>query len=150
MNKLSSIYTPIAKSLSSFSGLNLFDDLIHKFEIKNLFGGELPKKHILQSCSHKFMLRQTITDEKFFTQSELELIQSISSSKGNYSEIYYKSEFHKKVIRYHQNKHEYHLFTSERRDNLRLERFFKELPEELSFQEKFELYLDFADRGINQ
>lgn len=44
MNKLSIIYTPIAKSLSSFSGLNLFDDLIHKFEIKNLFGGELPKK----------------------------------------------------------------------------------------------------------
>jgi len=45
MNKLSVIYTPIAKSLSSFSGLNLFDDLVHKFEIKNLFGGELPKKH---------------------------------------------------------------------------------------------------------
>jgi hypothetical protein len=106
-------------------------------------------KVILQNCSHKFMLRQTITDEKFFTQGELELIQSISSSKGNYSEIYYKSEFHKKVIRYYQNKHEYHLFTSERRDNLRLEMFFKEIPEELSFQEKFELYLDFADRGAN-
>jgi hypothetical protein len=44
MNKLSIIYTPIAKSISSFSGLNLFDDLIHKFEIKNLLGGELPKK----------------------------------------------------------------------------------------------------------
>jgi len=44
MNKLSIIYTPIAKSLSSFSGLNLFDDLIHKLEIKKLFGGELPKK----------------------------------------------------------------------------------------------------------
>lgn len=44
MNKLSINYSPFAKSLSSFSGLNLFDDLIHKFEIRNLFGGELPKK----------------------------------------------------------------------------------------------------------
>ena len=44
MNKLSIIYTPIAKSLSSFSGLNLFDDLIHKFDIKNLVGAHLPQK----------------------------------------------------------------------------------------------------------
>ena len=44
MNKLSINYTSFAKSLSSFSGLNLFDDLIHKFEIKNLLGHELPKK----------------------------------------------------------------------------------------------------------
>ena len=44
MNKLSINYTSFAKSLSSFSGLNLFDDLIHKFEIKNLLGHELPLK----------------------------------------------------------------------------------------------------------
>ena len=44
MNKLSIHYTSLAKSLSSFSGLNLFDDLIHKFEIKNLLGQELPIK----------------------------------------------------------------------------------------------------------
>lgn len=44
MNKISIKYTSIAKSLSSFSGLNLLDDLVHKFEIRNLLGGELPKK----------------------------------------------------------------------------------------------------------
>lgn len=101
-------------------------------------------KVILQNCSHKFMLRQTITDDKFFNASELELLQNISSAKGKYSEIYYKSEFHKKVVRYYQSKHEYHLFTSERRDNLKLEIFFKELPSDLDFTEKFNLYLDFA------
>ena len=44
MNKLSINYTPFAKSISSFSGLKIFDDLIHKFEIKSLFGIYLPKK----------------------------------------------------------------------------------------------------------
>jgi hypothetical protein len=44
MNKLSINYTSFAKSLSSFSGLNLFDDLIHKFEIKSLLVHELPLK----------------------------------------------------------------------------------------------------------
>ncbi len=44
MNKLSIHYSPLAKSLSSFSGLNLFDDLIHKFEVKKLLGNELPLK----------------------------------------------------------------------------------------------------------
>lgn len=44
MNKLSIHYSSLAKSLSSISGINLFDDLIHKFEIKNLVGSELPKK----------------------------------------------------------------------------------------------------------
>lgn len=44
MNKLSINYISIAKSLSSFSGLNLFDDLIHKFELKYLLGHELPLK----------------------------------------------------------------------------------------------------------
>jgi hypothetical protein len=44
MNKLSINFTPFAKSLSSFSGLKIFDDLIHKFEIKNLVGVHLPEK----------------------------------------------------------------------------------------------------------
>ncbi|NOT80845.1 MAG: hypothetical protein HOP07_17810 [Bacteriovoracaceae bacterium] len=44
MNKLSINYTPFAKSISSFSGLKIFDDLTHKFEIKSLFGIYLPKK----------------------------------------------------------------------------------------------------------
>ena len=44
MNKLSINLTPFAKSLSLFSGLKIFDDLIHKFEIRNLVGAHLPEK----------------------------------------------------------------------------------------------------------
>ena len=44
MNKLSINYTPFAKTLSSLSGLKIFDDLIQKFEIKNLVGIHLPQK----------------------------------------------------------------------------------------------------------
>jgi hypothetical protein len=44
MNKLSINFTPNAKSLSSISGIKLFDDLFHKFEIKQLVSPELPKK----------------------------------------------------------------------------------------------------------
>ena len=44
MNKLSINYTPNALTLSSFSGLKIFDDLVQKFEIKNLVGTDLPQK----------------------------------------------------------------------------------------------------------
>ena len=44
MNKLSINYTPFAKTISSFSGLKIFDDLAQKFEIKNLVGIHLPEK----------------------------------------------------------------------------------------------------------
>ncbi len=44
MNKLSINFTPFAKTLSSFSGLKIFDDLVQKFEIKNLVGIHLPQK----------------------------------------------------------------------------------------------------------
>mgnify|MGYP003606491204 FL=1 len=44
MNKLSINFTQNAKTLTSFSGLKIFDDLIHKMEIKNLVGMHLPIK----------------------------------------------------------------------------------------------------------
>ena len=44
MNKLSINFTPFAKSLSLFSGLKIFDDLILKDEIRNLVGVYLPEK----------------------------------------------------------------------------------------------------------
>lgn len=44
MNKLSINFIPNAKTISSFSGLKIFDDMISKFEIKNLVGIHLPKK----------------------------------------------------------------------------------------------------------
>ena len=44
MNKLSINYTPNALTLSSFSGLKIFDDLVQKFEIKHLVGIHLPQK----------------------------------------------------------------------------------------------------------
>lgn len=44
MNKLSINFTPNAKSLSSLSGLKIFNDMISKLEIKNLVGMHLPRK----------------------------------------------------------------------------------------------------------
>ena len=44
MNKLSINFTQNAKTLTSFSGLKIFDDLIHKLEIKNLVGMHFPVK----------------------------------------------------------------------------------------------------------
>lgn len=43
MNKLSFKITSNAKSLSSFSGIYLFSDLISKFELQHLFGAYFPK-----------------------------------------------------------------------------------------------------------
>lgn len=44
MRKLSLKITHSAKTLSSFSGIHLFDDLFHKFEIQSLIAPYLPKK----------------------------------------------------------------------------------------------------------
>ncbi|MCM2350856.1 MAG: hypothetical protein NDI69_12610 [Bacteriovoracaceae bacterium] len=44
MTKLSIKVTSNAKTLSSFSGLHLFSDLISKFEIKSFLGTFLPQK----------------------------------------------------------------------------------------------------------
>jgi hypothetical protein len=44
MRKLSLKITHSAKPLFSFSGLHLFDDLFHKFEIQQLIAPYLPKK----------------------------------------------------------------------------------------------------------
>ena len=51
MNKLSIYYSSNAKTLSSFSGLKIFDDLIAKFEIKNLVGVHLPEKNRFRGFS---------------------------------------------------------------------------------------------------
>jgi len=44
MKKLSFNYTSNAKSISSFSGLKIYEDLIHKFDVRKFFGPLLPKK----------------------------------------------------------------------------------------------------------
>lgn len=44
MNTLSINFTPNAKSLSSFSGIKIFDDLILKFQIKSFVAPFLPRK----------------------------------------------------------------------------------------------------------
>lgn len=44
MRKLSLNYTRSAKTLTSFSGLNIFSDLFHKFEFQSLIQSYLPKK----------------------------------------------------------------------------------------------------------
>lgn len=44
MNRLSIKITPNAETLSSYSGLHLFSDLITKFEIRSYFGTYIPQK----------------------------------------------------------------------------------------------------------
>jgi hypothetical protein len=48
MRKLSLKYTRSAKTLTSFSGLNIFSDLFHKFELQALTSKFLPDKKIFQ------------------------------------------------------------------------------------------------------
>lgn len=66
------------------------------------------------------MFRQSLSVSEFMDQHTNELLNTIQSKKGDYSEFLLLSEDHKKPIRYYPSYLEYQLFTSDREDNNKL------------------------------
>ena len=90
---------------------------------------------IIQNTYWKFMFRQSLSVSEFMDQHTIELLNTIQSKKGDYSEFLLLSEDHKKPIRYYPSYLEYQLFTSDREDNNKLFNYINTNKEFLSFQE---------------
>jgi len=90
---------------------------------------------IIQNTYWKLMFRQSLSASEFMDTHTIDLINSIQSKKGEYSEFLLLSEDHKKPIRYYPTYLEYQLFTSDRQDNNKLFHYINANKEFLTFQE---------------
>lgn len=94
---------------------------------------------IIQNTYWKFMFRQSLMPSEFIDTQAIELINSIQSKKGAYSEFLLFSEDYKKPMRFYPSHLEYQLFTSDREDNNKL----------LAYIDCNEKYLSFNEAIIN-
>lgn len=86
---------------------------------------------IIQNTYFKFLFRQSLQPSEFIDAHTKELLDSVQSIKGSYSEFLLLTEMIKKPIRFYPNPLEYQLMTSAREDN-----------------EQFEAYQDAAGRFL--
>jgi type IV secretory pathway VirB4 component len=83
-------------------------------------------KVIIQNTFTKFLFKQKITDSNFISDSEKELINSVHSQKGEYSEFLILSEGIRKIVRFFSTNLKYELFTSDPKDNRELDYYMDE------------------------
>lgn len=95
---------------------------------------------ILQNTFHKFILKQECSENEFLNSFDLERIGELNSVINIYSEIYYKSANHKKILRYYPTSHELALFSSNKKFNEKLESFSDALSNVLTKDEIIRLY----------
>lgn len=90
---------------------------------------------IIQNTYWKLLFRQALSVSEFIDEHSINLLNTIQSKKGEYSEFLLLTEDHKKPIRYYPTKLEYQLFTSDREDNNQLFKYIEKNIEFLTFQE---------------
>lgn len=82
---------------------------------------------ILGNCNFKIVFRQTISEgsRNFFSEHEIELISSVSSDRGNYSEflIIAQDGATKKIVRYYATDLEYAIFNTSKTDRMKWNKF---------------------------
>jgi hypothetical protein len=93
---------------------------------------------ILQNTFHKFLFRQNIRTSEFLDSHEMELLSSVQSQKGVYSEFLYLSERHRKVLRFHPKALEYELYTSDPVDKRAFNDYLEEEGKYIPFKKAIE------------
>jgi type IV secretory pathway VirB4 component len=83
-------------------------------------------KVIIQNTFTKFLFKQKITDSSFINVYEKDLISSVHSEKGEYSEFLILSEGIRKIVRFFTTNLKYELFTSDPKDNRELDHYIDE------------------------
>lgn len=97
----------------------------------------------IQSCAHKILFNQVITSEaKFLSSDDKSMLESCKGVQGMYSEFLYKSDIHRKPVRYYQTKFEYYLFTSHKPDNERINKYFEKFHNGNSYKDTFDLFIN--------
>ncbi len=95
---------------------------------------------IIQNTYYKFLFKQNIGKTPFVTDFQLDLLDTVKSSRGEYSEFLLLSEEVQKVVRYYSNPLEYELFTSSKGDNEKIEKYFENQGKYLDFDMAFRNY----------
>lgn len=100
---------------------------------------------ILGNCNFKIVFRQTLSEQSrnFFSQYEIELISSVNSNKGNYSEfvILAQDGEKKKIARYYASPLEYAIFNTSKSDLIRWNKFKDKYSDLFSMKEIMNAYL---------
>ncbi len=93
---------------------------------------------IIQNTYFKFLFKQSLNASEFLDPHAKNLLDSIHSKKGEYSEFLLLTEEIKKPVRFHPTSLEYHLFTSDRKDNNQFEYYLSEKGRFIPFKEAIE------------
>jgi type IV secretory pathway VirB4 component len=95
---------------------------------------------IIQNTYYKFLFKQNIGKTPFVSDFQLDLLDTVKSNRGEYSEFLTLSEEMQKIVRYYSSALEYELFTSSKRDNDQIEKYFEEKGKYLDFDMAFRNY----------
>jgi hypothetical protein len=100
---------------------------------------------ILGNCNFKIVFRQTISESSrhFFSDHEIELISSVNSDKGNFSEflIIAQDGEKKKIVRYYATALEYAIFNTSKSDRIKWEKFKNKYDDLFTIKEIMNAYI---------
>jgi len=88
-------------------------------DLVNNYFGEV----VADNCFHKFFFSQQIDLGKNIDAFDLGNIEGLRTKKGEYSEFYYKSDAHRKVMRYYPTFKELEVFGSEKEQTQKMLKF---------------------------
>ncbi|MBT7817511.1 MAG: type IV secretion system DNA-binding domain-containing protein [Polaribacter sp.] len=74
-------------------------------------------KVVIQNSNHKLLFSQNVLESEFLSKFDTESIHLAKSSRGEYSEFYYKSQSTRKTVRYVASALEYELFNTSHGDS---------------------------------
>ncbi|MBL7665292.1 MAG: hypothetical protein JNM93_09170 [Bacteriovoracaceae bacterium] len=89
---------------------------------------------IIQNTYFKFLFKQSLNESEFLDFHSKNLLDSVQSEKGRYSEFLFLSEVQKKILRYYPSHLEYQIFTSDRQENNQFENYMEEKGKFLDFK----------------
>jgi hypothetical protein len=95
---------------------------------------------VIQNSNHKLLFSQNVIESEFLSKFDTESIHLTKSSKGEYSEFYYKSGSARKTVRYVANALEYELFNTTHGDSDLLNEFIDDHINYFSFRECVEKF----------
>ena len=95
---------------------------------------------IIQNTHWKLLFRQSLSESEFIDYQSIELLESIYSKKGAYSEFLLLSEGIKKPIRYYPTHLEYELFNTNKEESIKFNTYLDENSKYLSFTECIKNY----------
>jgi len=95
---------------------------------------------IYQTTFFKFIFRQDTRGE-FLSEHQKELLTSLHSKKGVYSEFLILSDFHQKICRFYSSPFKFYLFNSDKSERDKFEKFKREREELIDFKEIIHQYV---------